>query len=193
MDYTRLSLQEVRSAIDDVARDAASTFGALTPAQLNWRPDPTHWSVAQCFEHLLTSNRLTKQGGDDALHGRSRTIWQRVPVLPRLLGPALIRSQTPGTARKFKAPAKAQPTSSDVPADVIQRFVDQHQELAVWTTSFGETDAARAIMVSPFLGFIAYSVLDGCRLLVAHDRRHFEQARRVTSSSGFPGAFQASS
>jgi hypothetical protein len=188
MDYTRLSLQEVRSAIDDIARDAETCFGALTPTQLNWRPDASRWSVAQCFEHLLTSNRLAKQAADDALRNRTHTIWQRVPIVPRLIGPALIRSQTPDTTRKFKAPAKVRPATSDVPGDVIQRFVEQHREVGAWTTSFGETDAAHAIMVSPFLRVVSYSVLDACRLLVAHDRRHFEQARRVTSSPGFPSA-----
>jgi hypothetical protein len=29
-------------------------------------------------------------------------------------------------------------------------------------------------------------VLDGCRLMVAHDRRHMEQARRVMQMPGFP-------
>jgi len=43
-------------------------------------------------------------------------------------------------------------------------------------------------MVSPFVRFITYSVLDGCRLMAAHDRRHFEQARRVTQTAGFPRA-----
>ena len=37
-------------------------------------------------------------------------------------------------------------------------------------------------MVSPFVSFITYSVLDGCRLIVTHERRHFEQARRVAGS-----------
>ncbi len=47
-------------------------------------------------------------------------------------------------------------------------------------------DARRIIMVSPFVSFITYSVLDGCRLIVAHERRHFEQARRVTREPEFP-------
>jgi hypothetical protein len=29
-------------------------------------------------------------------------------------------------------------------------------------------------------------VLDGCRLIVTHERRHFEQARRVTREPRFP-------
>lgn len=188
MDYARLSLEQIRSAIAEVARDAESCFGALTPEQLNWRPDPSRWSVGQCFEHLITSNRLTMQAATDALKNRSTSIWQRLPFLPGWIGPALVRSQAPSTTRKFKAPPHAQPTTSDVPPDVIQRFVVEHRDAANWTTTFGDNEAARTIMLSPFIGFIPYSVLDGCRLFVAHDRRHFEQARRVLSSTGFPGA-----
>jgi hypothetical protein len=47
-------------------------------------------------------------------------------------------------------------------------------------------------MTSPFVKVIAYSVLDGWRLVVAHGWRHVEQARRVTESPGFPGVPSAS-
>jgi hypothetical protein len=43
-------------------------------------------------------------------------------------------------------------------------------------------------MVSPFIKVVAYSVLDGWRLIFAHERRHFQQARGVASSTGFPKA-----
>ena len=49
-----------------------------------------------------------------------------------------------------------------------------------------EGDAAHAILTSPFSRVVIYSVLDGLRLVVAHDRRHFEQARRVTLLPEFP-------
>lgn len=44
----------------------------------------------------------------------------------------------------------------------------------------------RIIMVSPFVSFITYSVLDGCRLIVAPERRHVERARRVTDEPDCP-------
>jgi hypothetical protein len=37
-----------------------------------------------------------------------------------------------------------------------------------------------------FITLVTYSALDGWRLIVAHDQRHLEQARRVTQSPGFP-------
>jgi hypothetical protein len=75
-----------------------------------------------------------------------------------------------------------------IAGDVIERFVAAHRERSDWIRTLDPDAAARTIMVSPFVKVITYSVLDGCRLMAAHDRRHFEQARRVTQAAGFPGA-----
>ncbi len=186
-DYAVLSLADVRTGLDEIAREAQATFGGFDGRQLNWRPDESQWSVAQCFEHLLTANRLMFRAAEDALNdARPRTFWQRLPVLPRILGRMLIRSQAPNAVRKFTAPSKAQPATSDIAADIIPRFVEQHRDAVAWVRALDERDAARAIMTSPFIRVVTYSVLDGWRLVVAHDRRHFEQALRVTLSPGFP-------
>ena len=145
--------------------------------------------IAQCFEHLLTSNRLMLGSADDALNpAHPQSVWQRLPVLPGVMGRIMVRSQAPETTRKFKAPTPARPSSSDIGADVIQRFVEQHRDAVVRVAALDEGRAARTIMSSPYVRIITYSVLDGWRLMVAHDRRHFEQARRVTQSPGFPKA-----
>ena len=117
MDYTTLSLVDMRAGLDDVARDTERTFGGLDPRQLNWRPDATRWSVAQCFEHLVTANRLIVRAAQEALDDtRPRTVWQRLPGLPGFWGRMLVRSQSPESARKYKASHKAQPATSGVGA-----------------------------------------------------------------------------
>lgn len=185
MNYTSLSAAEVRTALSDVARDAQATFGGLDGRKLNWRPEPTRWSIAQCFEHLLTANGLILRAAEHALRNPPRSMWQRLPLLPALFGWMLIRSQAPITKRKFAAPVRARPTTSEIPGDIIQRFVGQHRDAAEWMGALDERDARRSIMISPFINVVTYSVLDGLRLIVAHDRRHFEQARRVMLSPGF--------
>jgi hypothetical protein len=184
MDYTALSLAQVSVGLADIARETQTTFGGLDARQLNWQPGPAQWSVAQCFDHLLKVNRMMFQSAEEALDDtRPRTIWQRLPLLPGVLGRMMIRSQAPGSERKFTAPAKAQ-ASSNIATDIIQRFVEQHRDAVTWVQSLDDRDAAGTIMTSPFLKVFTYSVLDGCRLVVAHDRRHFEQARRVMLSQG---------
>ena len=189
MDYTTLSLADVKTGLEDIAREAEATFGALDARQLNWRPDPARWSVAQCFEHLLTSNRLMLSSADDALNrAHPQSLWQRLPVLPGVMGRIMVRSQAPATTRKFKAPTPSRPSSSDIGSDVIRRFVEQHRDAVLRVAALDEARAARTIMTSPYVRIITYRVLDGWRLMVAHDRRHFEQARRVMESPGFPKA-----
>jgi hypothetical protein len=185
VDYTKLSLTDVRSGLQDVMRQTQATFGAYDARQLNWRPDATRWSVAQCFEHLLTSGNLIRHAAEEALNRTEpTTIWQRLPILPRIAGRLLIRSLAPDATRRLAAPPAAQP-ASDISADVIRRFVDQHRQLVEWLPSLDEKRASHVIMTSPFADVVTYSVLDACRILIAHDRRHFEQARRVTQSPGF--------
>lgn len=187
MDYTTLSLADVETELQAIARDTQSLFGRLDERQLNWRPEPARWSVAQCFDHLLNINREMFLAVDAATdHARPRTVWQRLPVLPRLFGWMLIRSQMPETKRKFTAPSKAVPSSSALDARIIERFAAHQHEAAARVRALEGREVARLIMVSPFVAFITYSVLDGCRLLVTHERRHFEQARRVTREPGFP-------
>jgi hypothetical protein len=173
MDYTRLSIADVTAGFDDAARQAQDSFGRLTAAQLNWRPDPARWSVAQCLEHLVSANQQMQQAAQDALAGTARrNLWTRLPVWPRLMGRMLIRSQAPQATRKFKAPSVAQPSSSAIPADIVHRFADQHRAIGV-------------IMTSPFVRVVTYSVLDGCRLMIAHDHRHLQQAARVVQDPAF--------
>lgn len=194
MDYATLSLAQVRSGLDAMARDTVATFGNLDGRQLNWRPDTTRWSVAQCFEHLLTANRLMFAAADVALDDtQARSVWQRLPILPGFFGRMLVRSQAPETTRKFTAAPQAQPATSDIAADIIPQIAEQHRRALAWVDRLDEGRAARVIMTSPFIRVITYSVMDGLRLMVAHDRRHFEQARHVMQSPGFPpGARSAS-
>mgnify|MGYP003348727366 CR=1 FL=1 len=88
--------------------------------------------------------------------------------------------------RKFKADPAAQPSTSDIEARIVTRFSDQQREASQGLAGVDEARARSAIMTSPFATFITYSVLDGWRLVVAHDWRHIEQARRVTALPGFP-------
>lgn len=181
MDYLSLSLGDVKAGLHEVARDTQNAFGGLTVKELNWKPDATSWSVAQCFEHLVTGNELLVDAARRSLTQPASSVWQRVPLLPRFFGRALIKSQGPKVTKKYVAPAKAQPVSSEVRGDIIQRFVDQQESARRWLDTIDQPAAERAIMISPFISFITYSVMDGVRLMVAHDRRHFEQARRVQS------------
>ena len=188
MDYTTISLVDVRTELDAIAADAGTAFGRLDARQINWKADASRWSVAQCLEHLLTANRQMVEMADQALDAtRGRTLWQRLPIWPDMLGRMLVRTQSPNATRRFKAPGKAQPAASALDTGIVARFVDQQRELIAKLDASATRDLAGVVMASPFLGIVTYSVLDGWRLIVAHERRHVQQAKRVMAMPGFPG------
>lgn len=184
-EYTALSLADIATGLDDRARDADSTFAPLSATQLNWRADATSWSVAQCLAHLMVSNERTRANAERALDAsQPRTIWQRLPMVPGLVGPMLVKSQAPGAGRKVKTSPWAQPAAGDFTADIVARFGTQNRELASWIRGLDANRASHAVMESPFARVIAYSVLDAYRLVLAHTDRHLAQARRVMDAFG---------
>lgn len=185
--YTALSPADIAAQFSAIARETAADFGHLNASQLNWQPDAGSWSVAQCFDHLLKMNGGMMRAIEDALDSRAaRTVWQRLPLWPRLFGRLLVSSQAPGGKQKYKAPPAGVPAASDIPADVVERFMAWQGTGIAAVRSLGADDAEQVI-VSPFVAQITYSVLDAYRLIAAHQRRHFEQAKRVAAHPQFPG------
>jgi sulfite reductase beta subunit-like hemoprotein len=49
-----------------------------------------------------------------------------------------------------------------------------------------DLDLEKIVITSPVAAAITYSLMDAYRLIVVHEQRHFQQARRVTEEPGFP-------
>lgn len=186
MDYRTADLPGLVTAANNVANEARSTFGHLTPSQLNWKPSPERWSVAQCFDHLLTSNKGYFPVIDNVLAGHKPTLWQSMPVLPGLMGKLLIKSLDPASTRKIKAPKRFQPALSDINGSVINDFVDQQQQIVAKMKATEHLDLEKLVITSPVAGVVIYSLMDAYRIIVVHEHRHFQQAKRVTEEPGFP-------
>ena len=186
MNAQKAGLANLIATANNIANDADSAFSHLSPAQLNWKPSADRWSVAQCFDHLLSSNKGYFPVIEDVLAGKKRTFWERVPVLPGLAGKLLIKSMEPTSTRKVKAPKRFQPAQSDISASVINDFVAQQGKLVEKMKASEHLDLERIVITSPVSAAITYSLMDAYRLIVVHEQRHFQQAKRVMEESAFP-------
>jgi hypothetical protein len=107
-------------------------------------------------------------------------------VLPGLAGKMLIKALDPASTRKVKAPKKFQPSQSDIRASVIDDFVAQQGQIVEKMKATENLDLERLIITSPVSSAITYSLMDAYRIIVVHEQRHFQQAKRVTEESAFP-------
>lgn len=170
-----------------IANDARNVFGNLTNEQLNWKPAPERWSVAQCFDHLITSNKGYLPIIDEVLNGRKKSsVWQKLPFLPGLWGKMLVKSLDPAQTRKMKAPKRFQPAQSNLSGSIINDFVAHQGQLIEKIKATANLDVERIVITSPAANLVTYSLMDAYRIIVVHERRHFQQAQRVTEESGFP-------
>ena len=186
MNYRKANLLTLIAEANLVATEAKLTFGQLTASQLNWKPSAERWSVAQCFEHLLTSNKGYLPIIESVLAGRKPTLWERMPVIPGLAGGLLIKSLDPATTRKMKAPKSFEPAESDIRPSVIDDFVDQQGAIVEKMKATEHLDLEKIVITSPALSVVTYSLMDAYRIIVAHEHRHFQQAKRVTEEATFP-------
>ena len=103
--YTTLSPAQLADEFSTIARDTAAAFDRLGGTQLNWQPHAASWSIAQCFDHLLRADHEMLQAIRRALdRGVTPTVWQRLPLWPRLFGWMLITSQAPGGKQRTQRP-----------------------------------------------------------------------------------------
>jgi DinB superfamily len=186
MDPQTADLPTLVASVNNIATETTTTFGQLTPAQINWKPSADRWSVAQCFEHLLTTNKGYFPVIDSVLAGQKQTLWTKIPVLPKLTGKLLIKSLDPASTRKLKAPKRFQPAQSDIRSTVVYEFIYQQTKIVEAMKATEHLDLERLVIPSPISAAITYSLMDAYRIIVVHEQRHFQQAKRVTEETGFP-------
>jgi len=86
----------------------------------------------------------------------------------------------------MKAPKKFEPSQSDISSTIVEDFVTQQGKIIDGMKATSHLDLERTIITSPALNIVTYSLMDAYRIIVVHERRHFQQARRVTEESSFP-------
>lgn len=170
-----------------VTRDVEAAFGGLTAAQLNWKPGPSEWSIAQCLEHLIAINSSYFPTFERIERGEfTPTLKERLPLLPGLFGRLILASVRPEARRRVRTSPKFEPSSSAVPADIVTAFGRHQEDVARHMQAMAGLDPGSLVITSPVAGAVTYSVLDALRILVAHEQRHLAQARRVKASPEFP-------
>jgi hypothetical protein len=163
-----------------LAQDVEHTFGHLTDWQLNWKPRPDQWSVGQCLDHLIVTNTTYFSQFEQLTKGQKQaTLWERLPLWPRVCGKLMHRVVAPETARPVKAPQIFQPSGSPVGPQIVSAFVTHQDELISWIKATGNLDRQRTILTSPVTSFITYSLQDTLRIILAHEKLHIQQAKQV--------------
>lgn len=180
-------IKSIISQMNDASADAVDAFGVLTADQLNWKPSEKGWSVAQCLEHIILTNREFYPEFEKLASGnRKNSVWENLSPLTGWSGRFLIKSVSEDS-KKIKAPTARIVPPSDVAGDIVQQFVQHIAEVNQKVEACSRADREKTVVTSPFLFIFTYKLDDAYTVMVEHIRRHIRQAKRVTATAGFPG------
>ncbi len=176
---------DLAEVVDRIAQRCAG----LSEAQRNWRPGPGAWSVAQVLEHLVIANESYVVPISEVLAGSARrSVWQRVPGLPRLCGAMLVAAFSPGASMRIQAPELWRPPDGVIDGGGVARLTAQGERLSDLMRRCRDRELTRIIIASPAAPFVVYHLLDAFRIIVLHLRHHAAQVDEIRRAAGFPAA-----
>ena len=176
MDFIPQTIQEIESASAKVSIE----FSGVSAVDMDTKPDANSWSINECLDHIMQSNKSYFDTLDAIVAGEYRpNIWTKLPLLPSFWGKMIYGACSPDTQKKTKTFKVWLPVRSDYGRNLTQEFLVANQTFTGKLRGIKEKDLDTVIISSPAGAFITYSLRMGIKILTVHEVRHFNQAKRV--------------
>jgi hypothetical protein len=180
-------LDVFRQQFEQLADEAGALVHALTDEQFNWRSAPERWSIGQCLEHLNVTARVYLPKLDEGIaEAIRRGLYGEGPFKYNWFGRMFVRSQEPTTRMKYKTAKVFQPSPSRPKQETVAAFRAYQVQFVDRLRQANGLDLARARVKSPAINLLRMPLGSGFALMVAHERRHLQQARNVFADPEFP-------
>jgi hypothetical protein len=170
------------SQIDRTTEAFKREFSALTAEQLNRKPSPNIWSIAQNIDHLIVTNETYYPVVKALRDGSYKTPFTgKLGFMVNFFGNFILKSIGPDRKKKIKTFPIWEPSTSNIPADILARFEKHQAELKQLITGCSDLLDKGVVISSPASKAIVYKLEAAFDIIVAHEQRHFEQAKEVIS------------
>jgi hypothetical protein len=182
-----LTRGEVATQLDAIHAKTSEVCVGLDAGQMNWQPDGgRRWSIAQCLDHLAKTTELYGRRVEEAISAAPAGA-ERQAAHPNVMGRLLIWSIEPPARLRVPTQPSLQPPSTLDPAQVRRAFSDSLDYLSALTAKALRVDASRVRYANPLArNTRMFNVATGILVMLAHNRRHLEQADRVRHHRDFP-------
>ncbi len=178
-------LEGYLSQIDAITADARGLVAPLTDAEWRRRPAPDRWSIAENIDHLTVGMRAVLPALDRAIDdARARGLTAPGPFRYGWIARWLVRDMEPPVKRRMKTFPIFMPGEPPTRDAGLAELLRTRAELAERVRRADGLDLKRARVTSPASRFFRLSLGAYLAFLLAHDRRHLWQAKRVLAAQG---------
>lgn len=173
-------MNERSAQLDPITQACISAFGSLTPEELNWKPNPDTWSIAQNLDHIMVVNESYYPTFEALKTGRFKAPWlARIGFIVSWFGKLVLDATQPDRRKKMKTFPLWEPHKSQISADILEKF-EQHQQILGQKMEELKARAEQGTVISsPANKNVVYKLDTAFDIIIAHELRHMEQANEV--------------
>lgn len=164
--------------LESTKKGVLDSVKGLSPAQLNYKPAPDRWSIAECLEHIASA--------EDFLRGLVTEKVMKSPAVPDRDVAKLdegVMKNVPDRTNKVQAPEPLKPVDKyGSPEGSKKHFFESR---ATTEEFLKNTPDLRQHAMAGKAG-IPWDGYEWILLIAAHSERHTKQIEEVKATPGFP-------
>lgn len=168
------------SQLEEITVAFEKDFSGLTEDELNLKPSATQWSIAQNIDHLIVINSTYFPLLKQVHEGTLELPWiAKFNFIVNWMGGIILKSVQPDRRKKMRTFPKWEPAVGHLGPDLIKRFRAHQEDLKQVIEHASTVMANDPVIYSPANKNIVYRLSTAFDIIIAHERRHLEQAREV--------------
>jgi hypothetical protein len=166
--------------LDEVTQSFNDEFGSLSETEINWQPNAEQWSIAQNIHHLIVVNETYYPTLQKLKNNSYDLPWiGRIEFLTKFFGKTVLAAVQPDRRKKMKTFPLWEPSVSNFDSDILLRFQKHQDELKQLIEGSHDLIEKKSVISSPANKMIVYKLETAFDIMVAHEKRHLEQAREM--------------
>lgn len=175
------SVASFEAQLRDIEEDAKDLCADLTPEQLTRQPLSGGWSIQECLVHLNVTGELYLEKLEPIIDAANAEGKRGInPLRYGLLAGLFIRAQEPPVRWRMSSPRAFRPVFTQ-DASALPTFLDLQARMRDLLLRAEGLSVNKLMITSPESKWLKMSATEAFGLLLAHERRHLWQARRVKS------------
>ncbi|MDZ7704708.1 MAG: DinB family protein [Trueperaceae bacterium] len=172
--------EQLARQLNEIWDEARALIAPLSDAEFLERPAPGQWSVSECLTHLnVTGHDYLAEIDKATARGHEQDICGSGPFRYGLIGGTFIRLTEPPVRMRVGAPGRWTPAPDLDPDEIRREFDDLQAALHERLAKADGLDLNRITLHSPLTRWLRLDLYEAFSLVLAHERRHLWQARRV--------------
>jgi len=166
-------------ALDEISQEVKESFKELDKETIFRKPDNKNWSIAENLEHIMKVNGsyfpIFQKLNAGTFHG---AFISKIGFFSKLFGNMIYKSVSDGGKKRVKTFSLWEPQIQDENSEIVEKFLSHQAELKGWIKEMEKFINKGEIIHSPANSLIVYSLPQALDIIVAHEKRHLDQARR---------------